>query len=212
MTTQTLTKPRPGGAGAAQAVSVVAPQEKLLPAKSKLEKVLGDYQKAAQDLDDSRGHLARAETDEQTALNDPDLGLEDAGNRVAVAQRSIQIYRARVANREKSVAAIFKELATAINESTLELRGLTNAEIERREGIFGERVVAALEVGTAIDPSRMKHELWELLQFCGPIQVVRALAPSSAIVQPGNAGGLVDMAKDILSKFEGIIKEAGRKF
>jgi hypothetical protein len=58
----------------------------------------------------------------------------------------------------------------------------------------------------------MKKELWDLRQFCGPIQVVKALAPSlGSLAQPGDAQNLVHMAKEILGKFERVIIEAGRK-
>ncbi len=43
-----------------------------MPAKAALAKGWSDYQRAATDLEEARGHLARAEADEQMALNDPE--------------------------------------------------------------------------------------------------------------------------------------------
>jgi hypothetical protein len=57
----------------------------------------------------------------------------------------------------------------------------------------------------------LKKELWDLLQFSGPIQVVKALAPSSAIAGSGNTESLVLMAKEILGKFQRVIAAAGKK-
>jgi hypothetical protein len=80
-----------------------------------------------------------------------------------------------------------------------------------REHIISERVVAALQVGNAIDSRRMGPELADLLYFSGPIQVIRALAPSPGIPTPGNHEILIHAAKDVLMKFESVVVEAGKK-
>jgi hypothetical protein len=209
MTTQTLTKPRPGGAGAAQSATV-APPEKLHPARGKLAAKLDQLEHAMGDLSDFTARAERAGIDENRAMEDEGLSEAEALEKIQTAQLQKNIFKARIANREKAVTTFSKELATAINESNNELRGLVNAEVERREGIIGERVVAALEVGTAIDPTRMKKELWDLIQFSGPVQVVRALAPRLGVVQ-GTPESLVLMAKEILGKFALVIAEAGKK-
>jgi len=195
---------------APQTVSEAMPPEKLHPARGKLATKLDQLERALGDLADYTARAERAGVDENRAMEDEHLSETEAAEKIQTAQLQKSVFKARIANREKAIAAFSKELAVAITGGTNELRGLVNAEVDRREGIIGERIIAVLQVGNAIDPTRMKKELFGLLQFCGPVQVVRALAPPLGVVSQGDTGNLVEIAKDILTKFEQVIKEAAK--
>jgi hypothetical protein len=190
-------KARPG----AQTASVELP-EKLLPAKSKLDKVVVDYQKAAQDLDDSRGHLARAETDEQSALNNLELSDEESADRVAVAQRSIAIYRARTTNRETTQAKLLKELKTALDAAHNEYSALVQDVLTKRREILCGRLV---ETGHLV--GNFQSDLEMLLESSQFILDVRSLEiPSGSVLYTDNADTIPGMAKRILASYEAIAK------
>jgi hypothetical protein len=120
------------------------------------------------------------------------------------------VYASRTQNKEKVILTLSSELAKATNEAAGELRGLVSNETRRREEIFNARVIEALQVGEAVDSRRMGPELSDLMHFCGPIQAVRALGPLPTLVQPGNNENLLHSAKDVLTKFERVIKEAAK--
>jgi hypothetical protein len=210
MSATTLVKPRPGGAQEAER-PVAEPPEKLHPARATLATKLAELEKALSDLADYEAKSARAERDEQQALDNAKLSESEAADAISRAQSLKAVYKSRTANRQQVIAALSKEVSEALRLANGELTQLVNAERERREVIFGDRVVAALEVGNAVNPSRLKYELAGVLQFCGPIQLIQALAPSTGIVTPGNAEGLVSIARDTLGKFERVIAESGRK-
>jgi hypothetical protein len=212
MSATTLARASKANAQEARVVSV-APPEKLLPGRAKLTAKLDQLKQAMGDLSDFTARAERAGVDETRAMEDEQLSETEALEKIQTAQLQKNIFKARIANREKAIATFSGELATAINEGTNELRGLVNVEVDRREKIIGDRVIAALEVGNAIDPTRMKKVLWDLVQFSGPVQLARALAPSLGIglAQPGNAENLVRMAEDIMGKFERATAEAGKK-
>jgi hypothetical protein len=202
----TLIKAPRTGAREAQTASVELP-EKLLPAKSKLDKTLADYVKASLDIEEARGHLARSERDEAKALADENQSDSENMDAVAFAQKSRGVYAARVANREATLAKQAAELSKAISEAANELRGLVNAEIARREGVVGARVTEVLQVGNAVDPRRMGHALAQVLVFSGPIQLVQALLPAPSFSISGNNEHLVGAAKDLLTKFQKLVAE-----
>jgi hypothetical protein len=188
-----------------------APPEKLLPARGKLTAKLDQLERAMGDLADYTARAERAGVDENRAMEDETLSESEALEAIQTSQLQKSVFKARITNREKSITNLSGELATAIREGTNELRGLTNAETAKREKIIGDRVIAALGMGNAIDPRLMARELAEILRFSEAIQLVRALAPSTEVVQVGNTENLVSLAKDILSKFERVIVEAGRE-
>ena len=206
MTTQTM---KNAVTTALKAVDM-APPEKLFPARAALATKLDQIERAQKDLSDFTARAERAGVDENRALEDETLSESEALEAIQTAQMQKSVFKARIAAREKAVAALSKELGTAVTGGVNELRGLVNAEVERREGIIGDRIVEVLQTGKAIDPTLMTRELAQLLAFSGPLQVVNALAPPSYVEQ-GNTENLVAAAREILGKFERVIVEAGKK-
>jgi hypothetical protein len=210
MTTQTLPKPRTAGAREAQPVSVLPP-EKLFPARAKLAAKLDQIERALGDLSDYTARSERAGIDENQALEDEELSENEAAEKIQTAQLQKNIFKARIANREKAIVTFSAELATAINESAKELHGLTSAETSRREDIIRGRILEVLEPGKAIDRAFMGRPLAELLSFSGAVQAVKDLEPPLGIVSANTeTKSLVSLAKGLLSKFERIIAETGR--
>jgi hypothetical protein len=183
----------------------------LHPARSRLSAKLSELEKAMADLEEYRARAERARVDEDRAMEDEQLSESEAAARISKAQNERNVYASRQAQREKAIVALSSELSKAINAAEGELCGLVSKEVTRRESIISERVVAALQVGNAIDPIYMGRELSDLLHFSGPVQVVRALGPSPMILGAGNNDALAGAAKDVLTKFEKVILEAAKK-
>jgi hypothetical protein len=199
MSTQTL-KARHEGAQEAQSVSAPLP-EKLFPGKAKLAGALVDYVKASLDMEEARGHLARAETDEQAALNN--LELSDAGcsDLVAVAQRSRGIYSARLTNREAAQAKLLKELKASLQGAHSEYSALVGAELSRRLDILRVRVMTAGQFGAAA--SRDVGSL--LLEHSAPIHEIRSLQFNhTAFLFSDTPEAITGIAKRILAGYETI--------
>jgi hypothetical protein len=198
MSTQTL-KARPGGAREAQSASVELP-EKLSPCRSKLAGALTDYEKAAVNLEEARGHLARAESDEQTALNNAELSDAECSDRVAVAQRSRGIYSARMASREAAVSKLLKLVKDALYPARNEYSGLCMNEREKREAIITARIV---EAGQLV--GGFAGRLNMLLEYSSPIQDIHALdIPSQSVLFCDNAAQIIGIAKRILEGFAAV--------
>ena len=183
----------------------------LHPARSRLSTKLSELEKALADLEEYKARAERARVDEDRAMEDEQLSESEAAARISKAQNERNVYASRQAQREKAIAALSTDLAKAINQADGELRGLVSQEVKKREDIIGARVIAALQVGTAVDPIYMGRELSDLLHFSGPIQVVMALGPSIVVPTAGNNDALVRAAKDVLTKFEKVILEAAKK-
>jgi hypothetical protein len=193
----TLTKaPRTGTREAEQ--PSVAPPEKLYPARVRLDKVLADYQKAGTDLSDSQAHLSRSEIDEQSTLNNLELSDEEAGDRLAVSQRSIAIYRARVSNRESARTKLLAELKAAASLAHNELSRLCLDERVRRSAILRGRMI---EAGRLV--GKFAAELDTLLEHSGLIQEIRHIEiPSGSFLFCEHAEQIEGMARSILDGYE----------
>jgi hypothetical protein len=198
MSTQTLTKPRPGGAQEAREPSNALPPAQIYPARIRLTAKLSEFERALADLDDYRGKAARAAIDEQEALDSTKLSESEVALTISRSQNTKSVYASRTANKEKAIVALAAELANAINATAGELRGLVNAEVARRREIIGARVLEALE---AIDNPHRAPVLAQMLEFSGPIVRVLRLTPAYQITTPGNNEALMQTAKDLLSKF-----------
>jgi hypothetical protein len=202
MSTQLVSPPikaRVSGAQEAQTASMELPTQ-LLPAKSKLDRVLIDYSKAGTDLEESRGHLARAETDKQSALNNLELTDQESSDRVAVAIRNSGIYGARVSNREAARERLLKELKLALSGSHSEYSALVDDVLTQRRGILRVRMI---ETGHLV--GRFGDELEGLLESSQLILDVRSLEiPSQAITYSDSAEQITQMAKRILAGYEAV--------
>jgi hypothetical protein len=176
-------KTRQTGAREAQTASAELP-ERILPAKSRLTRVLSDYQKRGLDLSESQAHLARAETDEQSALNNLELSDEESANRIAVCQRNRGIYGARVTSREANVKKLGSELENAVRDAHTELFNLVRAELQRREGILVERVCTAIQI---VDRAKVNFDWIEVLDFSEPFRTIRNLEPTPFQTFAGSA-------------------------
>jgi hypothetical protein len=187
------------GAQEAQPASV-EPPEKLFPARTKLDKVLTDYEKASTDLDDSRGHLARAETDEQSALNNLELSDEESADRVAVAQRNRGIYGARVANREAAQAKLLKELKDSLNPAHHEHSALVVGVFSKWLDILRGRVMTAGRIGDGFS-----RDVDVLLENSALIQEIRSLQINSGfLLFCDSPEQITGMARKILAGYEAI--------
>jgi hypothetical protein len=198
MSTQTLTKPRPGGPREALEPSNTLPPEPIYPARVKLASKLSELEHALANLDDYRGKAARAAIDEQEALDNVKLSESEAALAISRAQNVKSIYASRTQNKEKAIVSLAAELANAINATAGELRGLVSTEVARRREVIGARVLEALE---AVDNPHRGPVLAQMLEFSGPIVRVLRLNPAYQIVTPGNNEALMQTAKDVLSKF-----------
>jgi hypothetical protein len=123
--------------------SEARPPEKILPAKAALAKVWADFQRAATDLQEAQGHLARVEADEQAALNDETLSVAESSDKVAFCQRSKGIYSARLANREAAKGKLLTDLKGAITAAHAEFSNLIRVEHSRRHDALARRIVVA---------------------------------------------------------------------
>jgi hypothetical protein len=196
MSTQTL-KACPGGADEQQRPSVELPAP-LHPAKNRLAKVLADYEKLAQDLEDARGHLSRSEVDEAAALDSQESDAED---RIAVAQRSRGIYGARVANREAGLKKLALELKAAAQVGQQEFHLLVMAELGRRSEILLGRI---MEAGQLLKDRTYSADVERLLGSSKPMLDIHSLdIPSS--MGMGDDGNLVaGMARRVLEGYEAL--------
>jgi hypothetical protein len=196
-------KTRKAPAQDADGVSTELPAQ-LLPAKAKLARVLTDYQKAGLDLSESQAHLSRSEVDEQTALNNEELGDDEIGNRIAVAQRSIQIYRARVNSRESAQAKLLKELRAGIEAAHNEYSALVQDVLTKRREILCGRLI---EMGHLV--GNFQSDLEMLLESSQLILDVRSLEISSgSVLCADNADTIPGLAKRILASYETIAAKA----
>lgn len=199
-------KTRQAGPREAQTTSVEVP-EKILPAKSKLDRVLIDYRKAGLDLSERQAHLSRSEVDEQSALNNLELTDQESADRVAVSQRSIGIYRARVNSREAAQAKLLKEMKLALSASHGEFSALVDNVLTQRRGILRVRMI---EAGHLV--GRFEDELETLLESSELILDVRSLEiPSGAVTYCDSTEQITGMAKRILAGYEAIAVLEGVK-
>jgi hypothetical protein len=193
----TLTKAPRAGAQATQTASVELP-EKLFPGKSELAGAFADYQKASQAMEEARGHLARAETDEQSALSNLELSDQECSDRVAVSQRSISIYRARVSSREAAVSKSLKEVKEALYPACNEYSNLCQNEREKRSAIMKARII---EAGQLVGSFSFNA----LLEHSSPIQAIRILEiPSQSVLFCDSAEQITGIARRILAGYEAI--------
>jgi hypothetical protein len=202
----TLTKARHTGPQEAREASTALPPAQIYPARVRLTTKLAELERALADLEDYRGKAARAECDEQEALDNVKLSESEAALAISRAQNVKSIYASRTKNKEVALTTLSGELAKAINETAGELRGLVNAEVQRCREIIGARVLEALE---AVDSPHRAPILAEMLQFSGPIQRVQRLTPPYQTATVGNNEALVQTAKDVLSKFGIAVTAAG---
>jgi hypothetical protein len=172
----------------------------LLPAKAKLDRVLVDYTKAGLDLSESRAHLSRSEVDELSTLDNLELSDEESANRIAVCQRSISIYRARVTSREAAQARLLVELKSSLGAGHNEYSALVGDLLTKRRDILRDRMI---EAGHLV--GRFGDELETLLESSQLILDVRSLEiPSGAIIYCDSAEQITGMAKRILASYEAI--------
>ena len=166
------------------------------PAKARLEKALAEHKRAQADLEEYRGSAAKAELNEQQALNDGKLSEEQAAERITRAQNLRGVYKSRITNREAKLTEMLKELAAVTEEAAKELRGLTHEEMQRRCKIIKERICETIEV----DPEKLHPQLLNsLLQLSPLIHAVRDCEPQdNAWVRTGSA---MDRAAELLIKF-----------
>jgi hypothetical protein len=184
---------------------VAEPPEKLYPGRSKLEKVLGDYQKASQDATEARSHLARAESDEAKAL---DGAASDSDDRLIVGQRSVGVYRARTASREKAQTALGKDLKDALRGGQQELNTLVMAVRDQRRGILASRII---EAGQLASDKLIASDLDKVLWRSKPlVDLYKWEVPAQTLLYLADTEKVVEIARQILSSFEGILTEQRR--
>jgi hypothetical protein len=187
----------------ADGVSTELPAQ-LLPAKAKLARVLTDYQKAGLDLAESQAHLSRSEVDEQSALNNLELTDQESADRVAVSQRSIGIYRARVNSRESAQAKLLKELRAALEAAHNEYSALVQDVLTKRREILCGRLI---ETGALV--GNFQSDLEMLVESSQLILDVRSLEISSgSVLCADNADTIPGLAKRILASYEAIAAKA----
>lgn len=201
-------KTRQTGAREAQTASVELP-EKLYPARVQLTAKLSEFERACSDLSDYQAKSARAERDEQEALDNAQLSESQAADSISRAQNLKAVYSSRTANKEKVIAALSGELTSAIGQANSELQGLVNREVDRRREILSARVLAAAGVADTSRPG-VAPAVADLLDYSEPIERIKALEPSPVIQTAGNREILVQAAKDALAKHERVIGEAGK--
>jgi hypothetical protein len=195
-----------GLATSALKAMTAAPPAQLLPARSVLNKTLTDYEKAGLDLEEARGHLARSETDEQSALNNTELSDAECGDRVAVAQRSQGIYSARVKSREAAQAKLLVELKAAANSAQSEHSNLCSDLLSKRQELVRGRIIEAASL-----VGRFSGELEMLLDHSELIQEVRNLEVNSvAVLYADSAQAITGIARKILAGYEAVAA-LGRK-
>ena len=204
MSTATLTKPR---AQEAAEPSKAVPPAQIYPARLQLTAKISEFEMALANLEDYRSKAARAQRDEEEALDNGKLTEGQAADSISRAQNLKAVYSSRTANKEKAIAALSSDLTNVIRQSHSELQGLVNREVERRREVIGARV---LEVAGATDTNRpgLKPALADLLDYSEPILRVRALAPRPLITLSGNSESLVQSSKDVLEKYTAVIAEA----
>jgi hypothetical protein len=204
----TLTKPRPGGAQEAEEPFRALPPAQIYPARVKLASKLSEFERALADVEDYKAKAARAQRDEEEALDNVRMSESEAVLTISRSQNTKSVYASRTQNKEKAITAMSGELSKAISEANCELRGLINTEVDRRRGIISARVLEAIE---AIDRPHRAVVVAELLRYSGPIERILVLGPAPLTSMPGNNDYLVGQARDTLKKFETMIAEGGIK-
>jgi hypothetical protein len=199
----TLTKAPRTGTQAARTASVELPAA-VNPAKKRLAEVLTAYDKAGLDLADARGHLSRSELDEAAAL---DSMASDSEDRIAVAIRSKAIYSARVTSREAAQVKLLKEVKTALTAAHSGYSILARELLSKRRELFRSRLI---EAGQLV--GNFMADLDDLLQSCGPIQVVRRLEINSqALLYLDTAEQIAGMAARVLESYGKLETEQGKQ-
>lgn len=208
MTTQTLTKARPSGANERRGPSEQLPPAVIYPAKQSLAIKAAEFERAEQDLEDYRAKTARAQRDESEALESAQLSEQEAAEAIGRAQNLRNVYLSRTASKEKAIAALTPELASAINAAGAEFRGLQGQELHKRKEIITARVLEKIE--PVADGSRRDQAIALLLEHSGPVQKIVALGWVSHIYTKDDTGLLLT-ARALLEKFDQLTVEMGRE-
>ena len=126
---------------------------------------------------------------------------EDSANRVAVAQSSISLYRARTTHRGEAQTRLLKQLKEALYPALVnEYSNLCQAERNKRSAIVQARIV---EAGQLV--GSFSGALNILLGHSSPIQDIRSLEiPSQSVLFLDGAEQITGIAKRILEGYEAI--------
>jgi flagellar capping protein FliD len=183
--------------------SAALPPAPIYPAAQQLAKKLSEYDQAVAAVNESTGHLSRAEVDEQSAA---DSQASDSEDRLAVAQKSVGVYRARTASREKTRLRLGNELKAAANAGHSEYDNLLREVRSRR----CEVMIARMKKAGQID-DRVAASDWEpILASSAPVSEISNLEISSVSLLIGNVEQIAGMSRLILRNFEALIKEGAK--
>jgi hypothetical protein len=196
--TLTLTKARPEAATRAGGPSETLP-EKLSPARARLTKVLLEYERAVEDLEEFQGRVARAQADQDMALDSKSLSEQEVMNRVSAAQLARSAYQSRAANREIACKLLLQQLEEATAAAQSELTGAAAGEYARRQAVIAGRLLQAIQ---SVDSELLaRGYLDEVLDFSKPLRAIRDLEVSGFLRIEGNAAHTVGTARRILENF-----------
>jgi hypothetical protein len=185
-------------------------------AKEQLVSVLAQLKEARQSLENYKADCLKAQQIEKESLADQSLSEDEAVDRIARAQARIQVYRARIGERQAVVDRIEKELVGFNQQSELvsafkpgllvavadELRGEYKTLLDSRTALLKNRVLEVLQItDVAMVPSlsQILHRspLLAVIAQCRPPQI----NPNVSAEQ---------QAQDLLAKFEVLAREKGR--
>jgi hypothetical protein len=183
--------------------SAALPPAPIYPATLQLTKKLLEYDHAVAAAAEARGHLAREESDEALAVDSQESDSED---RLAVAQKSVGVYRARTASREKTRLRLESELKAAASAGHSEYSKLLSDVRSRR----CEVVIARMKEAGAID-DRVSPADWEpILSSSAPVLEISNLEISYGSLLIGDVDQIAGMSRLILRNFEILIKEGAK--
>jgi hypothetical protein len=199
-------KARPGAAGVADRPSVELPAQ-IYPGRTNLTRVLLAYETSLSDIADFEGKITRYDVDEQAVIDAENLSISDSSDQIARIQRDRDICKARLSAKGTAKTKASRELSDAVRAGQQELSGLVLREYGRRRDIIWARIVTAGQLEGHIHQG-------EIDEFCGHSKLlwdVRRWNVSAEVLLLDGVELKVNVAKQILANFEGILAELGKQ-
>jgi hypothetical protein len=160
-------------------------EESAQPAGERLVQALNNLEKTATELEEFKGCIALAETDENAALENDTISEDEVVSRVKEAQALRAVYTARVARAERAIPALTAELEAACAGAEKQLLEQIAQESARRSAVIRQRILDVLDIDG--NPEVLiRVELATILRHSKGVRAIESLRPLGYYAQ-GNA-------------------------
>jgi hypothetical protein len=183
-------------------------EEPAQPAGELLVQALNNLEKTATELEEFKGCIALAETDENAALENDTISEDEVVSRVKEAQALKAVHMARCRRAERSIPVLTTELEAACAGAERQLLERIAEESAKRSDVIKQRVLDVLDIEGYPDVL-IRVELNTCVQHSRAIRTIERLHPAGYF-EPGNAEHASGRAHTILDNLGSLAAEVAK--